>query len=731
MKMMTLILLSLLAAALVSSVSAETPPPPAYGPVPSPVQLAWQQRELIAFVHFNMNTFTGAEWGQGHEDPKLFAPTQMDCSQWISALKAGGFQQAILTAKHHDGFCLWPSANTEHSVKSSPWKNGKGDVVREFTDACRAQGVLPGIYLSPWDRTSPLYGQGDAYNAYYRDQLTELLTHYGDMAEVWMDGANGEGPNGKKQTYDWEGIDAVIRRHAPNAVIFGNNSSNTANDVRWVGNESGIAPTTLWNWGGDGANRYWFPTETDVSIRPGWYYHADQDGSVKSLETLLKIYYDSVGHGTVLLLNVPPDRRGLFADPDVARLKEFGAAIKSIFAHDLAAGKPVTATGTRGGSARFAAANTVAGKPGAYWAADDGVTTASLEVNLGAPTAFNNVMLQEYIPLGQRISAFTVDAYSQGTWQKIAYGTTVGYKRLLWFPTVTAEKVRVNITGAQACPTISRIGIFHGPYEATLKPVSVLSGKPATASDVHGNQTEFGPDKAVDDDMSTRWATNDATRTCWLQVDAGQPSTVSRIILSEFAPRIRKFQIEYKSNEADPWQIALHGTTVGDNYHASFPPVSARYFRLNILDASDSPTIYEFEAFAPDSLLTGRPVTASNFHGNDPNLGPDKAVDDDSDTRWATDDGTTECWLQSDLGSSQAIGRVSIAEFEPRIRKFQIEYKLQPGDDWKVALAGTTAGTNYTQSFPPVQARYVRLHILDASTAPTIFEFRINPPVAR
>ncbi len=444
-------------------------PPVAYGPVPTPQQLAWQHRELIAFVHFNMNTFTGAEWGDGKEDPKLFNPTQLDCNQWISALKAAGITQAILTAKHHDGFCLWPSVWTEHSVRNSPWKGGRGDVVREFTDACRAQNVTPGIYLSPWDRNSALYGQGDTYNAYYMNQMTELLTHYGDMGEVWLDGANGEGPNGKKQVYDWARFFPLIQRLAPHAVIFADGSGNTVNPVHWVGNEDGFAPPTVWNNrdSRDGSP-FWDPTEADVSIRPGWYYHVDQDGSVKPLADLLKIYYASVGRGTVLLLNVPPDRRGRFADADVARLKEFGQAVKAIFGHDLAAHRPATATNARGRT--FAAANAVGGEPGRYWAAGDGVRAASLEVDLGTPTAFNNVMLQEYLPLGQRIAAFTVEADVDGSWRKVAGGTTVGYKRLLWFPTVTARKVRVTITDSEACPTLARVGIFHGPYEAPATP---------------------------------------------------------------------------------------------------------------------------------------------------------------------------------------------------------------------------------------------------------------------
>ena len=676
--------------------------------------------------------------GPWHRNPKTFNPTGLDAGQWVHALKDAGFKEVILTAKHHDGFCLWQTAYTDHSVKSSLWEGGKGDVVKDFTDACHAQGVNAGIYLSPWDRNSPLYGDSPAYNKHYVEQLTELLTHYGPITEVWFDGANGEGPNGKKQSYDWDAFFATVIKLAPNAVMF-NGSPTDGHGVRFAGNEQGYAQKTNWNHDGIAPNGAgWYPAECDVSIRPGWFYHTSDDGSIKSLSQLIDIYYGSVGRGAVMLLNVPPNRGGRFTDGDIARLTEFHEALGKIFAHDLASGLPVTATNTRGGDARYSPANLTTGKDGAYWATDDAVTTAAATVDLGEPTVFNNVLLQEDIALGQRVAAFTVDAYSDGSWKQVAQGTTIGYKRILWFPRVTASKVRVSVTNSLACPVLTRLALYNSPFDAKVAPVSLLAQKPATASNVHGNETQFGPDKAVNNDDQTRWATDDATKDCWLQVDCGQTVAMGSIGFTEFSPRIKKYRIEYKIGEAAPWQIAAVGTGAGTK---SFPPVEARFVRLHILDASDAPTIWEFTAFPPSadqkpstepkSLLLFKDATASSVHGNDANYGAEMAIDGDMNTRWATDDGTKECWLQADAGAPITFGSARIREFDPRITKFQIEYKAQAADDWKIAYSGTNAGTDFKTGFPPVTARYVRLHILDASNAPTIYEFGVYPPSAK
>lgn len=329
--------------------------------VPTPQQLEWQRMELTAFLHFGVNTFTGREWGDGTEDPAIFNPTSLDCEQWVRTLKESGFKMAIITAKHHDGFCLWPTKTTRHSVASSSWKGGKGDVVRELRDACKKYGIKFGVYLSPWDRNASCYGDSPAYNQFFIEQLTELLTNYGEVHEVWFDGANGEGPNGKKQIYDWDAILKTIRRLQPKAV-----TAIMGDDVRWVGNERGIGRETEWSataltpgiyprsgeqnkklgiygkakdlGGRDIVARatelFWYPSEVDVSIRPGWFYHADQDKQVKSLNHLTDIYFKSVGYNSVLLLNIPPDLRGLINENDVQRLKEFSSYLKKTFARN-------------------------------------------------------------------------------------------------------------------------------------------------------------------------------------------------------------------------------------------------------------------------------------------------------------------------------------------------------------------------------------------------------------
>lgn len=443
---------------------------------PHPRQLAWQKRELIAFLHFTVNTFTDREWGEGTEDPKIFNPTELDARQWVRVCKDAGMKLIILTAKHHDGFCLWPSAYTEHSVKSSPWKGGKGDVVGEFAAACKEAGIEIGLYLSPWDRHEKTYGDSPKYNEHFCNQLRELLTNYGPVSEVWFDGACGEGPNGKKQVYDWPMFNAVVRELAPNAVIF------NGPDVRWVGNESGLARETEWSVVGvktlDGLgysldaqgkdlgsldilrkSQYmvWYPAETDVSIRPGWFYHAAEDGKVKSVQQLLDIYYASVGRNSLLLLNLPPDRRGLIHEIDAARLAEFGKIVRETFKTNLVAGSKAT-----GGADKL-----IDGKWDTFWSPGEGKTTATIEFDLGSPKTFNCVMVQEYIPEGQRVEEFSVEAWDGNAFKPIAKGTTIGYKRLIRFGDTTASKVRLNILKSRAVPVISEFGLYLQPQ---LKP---------------------------------------------------------------------------------------------------------------------------------------------------------------------------------------------------------------------------------------------------------------------
>lgn len=461
---------------LVSLSLADTPPPSPLAPVPSKRQLAWHKLEYYAFVHFNMNTFTGHEWGEGYEDPKQFNPNALDCRQWAKVCKAAGMKGIIITAKHHDGFCLWPSKYTKHSVKSSPWRDGKGDLLRELSDACHEYGLKFGVYLSPWDRNHPDYGNSPVYNAFFAKQLTEVLTRYGDVFEVWFDGANGEGPSGRKQVYDWPLFIGTVRKYQPSAVIF----SDGGPDVRWVGNEAGHANPTNWSLlkrdeiepgtsrsaeltSGHADGNYWVPAECDVSIRPGWFYHAEEDNRVKSVRQLEDIYYASVGQNASLLINLPVDRRGLVHETDAQRLLELRKTLDADFAHDLAKGKPATASQVRGGSRKFAPGNAVDGNPNTYWAVDDNTTAASLTIDLGAPTVINRVLLQEYIALGQRVQSFSIEAKIGGEWKTVAEGTTIGSKRILRIPDTLATEVRLSIHASRACPTISTFSLYFAP----------------------------------------------------------------------------------------------------------------------------------------------------------------------------------------------------------------------------------------------------------------------------
>ncbi len=472
----------------------KTPAPLPEGPLPSQRQLNWHQNEFYAFVHFNMNTFTGMEWGTGGEDPALFNPTALDCRQWARVCKDAGMKGIIITAKHHDGFCLWPSAFTEHSVKNSPWKEGKGDVVKELSDACREYGLKFGVYLSPWDRNHAGYGRPE-YIPYFRDQLRELLTNYGEVFEVWFDGANGGtgwygGANENRVIdagtyYDWENTYKIIRELQPNAVIFSD-----ATDIRWVGNEEGWARPTNWSIirrdefihtekrdleilrSGQEDGTDWTPAEVDVSIRPGWYYHASEDHQVKSLPRLLDIYYESVGRNASLLLNLPVDKRGLVHENDVEALMKLAAALKNDFRDDLAKGKPISASNVRGNSKKYQASHVNDGDPETYWATDDSVTQASLLIDLGSAVPFNRFLVQEYIPLGQRVKRFRLEALVNGNWQTLAEETTIGYKRILRFPEAVATQIRFTVTDAKACPLISTLQVFNAPKVLELPGIS-------------------------------------------------------------------------------------------------------------------------------------------------------------------------------------------------------------------------------------------------------------------
>jgi len=481
MKRILTILISLLSL----SVSAQVKPPEPFGPVPSARQLVWHEMEYYMFVHFTVNTFTDKEWGYGDEKESVFNPTSLDCRQWAKVAKDAGMKGIIITAKHHDGFCLWPSQFTEHSVKNSVWKDGKGDVLMELRKACDEYGLKMGVYLSPWDRNSAVYGT-PAYLVYYRNQLNELLTKYGDIFEVWFDGANGgDGYYGgaretrkidNKTYYDWPNTHSIVRKLQPSAVMF----SDAGPDIRWVGNESGMGSLTNWCLlkkdemypGGNFAKilgaghedgNYWVPAEVDVSIRRGWFYHKNQDSLVRSPENLMELYYSSVGRNSNLLLNVPPDRRGLLHENDVKSLLAFREMLKKEFETDIAKGKKADATSVRGKG--FEASKVNDGNPETYWATKDTETSGDIVINLGAETEVNRIILQEYIKLGQRVQEFKVSAFNKGEWKPLIEGTTIGHKVIRKFPLVKTSKVKITVSKSKACPVISNIELYRAPGE--------------------------------------------------------------------------------------------------------------------------------------------------------------------------------------------------------------------------------------------------------------------------
>lgn len=457
--------------------------PRKHGATPSPRQLKWHDMEYYGFIHFTVNTFTDKEWGYGDEPESVFNPVDLDCRQWARIAKEAGMKGLVLTAKHHDGFCLWPSKYTEHSVKNSPWKNGKGDVCRELSEACKEYGLKLGFYNSPWDRNHAQYAT-DAYVDYFHKQWEELLTNYGKLFEVWLDGANGgDGFYGgarekrnidAKTYYKFNKLYETMHRLQPDASIFGAEHT----DARWIGNESGYASLPHWakssfaenaaptdnnvlfeklgNGYPDGPD--WWPAETDVSIRPGWFFHPNEEPH--SLEKLKGIYWYSVCRGTNLILNITPDRRGLIPEQDEKRLIEFGDYLKGTFKNDIAAGKEVTASNTRGNLPEFSANNLTDGKPDTYWCTDDGTTTATLEIKWKDTKEVIAVRIDEHIELGQRIEEFSVDCNHWSWMNGMAIGKTVGSRSILQLPNVPCNGIRIRILKSQACPVIKRISVY-------------------------------------------------------------------------------------------------------------------------------------------------------------------------------------------------------------------------------------------------------------------------------
>ncbi|KQO18698.1 alpha-L-fucosidase [Paenibacillus sp. Leaf72] len=460
---------------------------------PSERQLKWQSLEFYAFIHFTVNTFTDQEWGLGNEDPAIFDPTELNADQWVEACKSAGMRGLILTCKHHDGFCLWPSKYTDHTVAASPWKKGSGDLVREVAEACRKGGIQFGVYLSPWDRHEASYGDSERYNEFFKNQLRELLTNYGDIFCVWFDGACGEGPNGKRQVYDWDGYYAVIRELQPNAVI-----SVCGPDVRWCGNEAGHTRASEWSvvpahlqdnekiqeqsqqaddrefatrinsQESDLGSReivkqydelIWYPAEVNTSIRPGWFYHEAEDDQVKSLEELLGIYNGSVGGNATFLLNLPPDKRGLVHEHDIERLQQLGDALRSTFAHNLAAQEQVEIRASETKDDNHAASQLLNDDSDTFWCPREGTEQAWIELDLQEEQRFDRIVLKEHIKTGQRIERFQVEYLDGEDWKLLYEGTVVGYKRICCFEPIIARKIRLTVQQSRWCPTLSGLGV--------------------------------------------------------------------------------------------------------------------------------------------------------------------------------------------------------------------------------------------------------------------------------
>jgi alpha-L-fucosidase len=487
------IMITVLASMMLTVAFGQSAPKP-YGPLPTKGQMQWQETEMYCIIHFGPDTYTDKEWGFGDEDPKIVNPTEFNANQIVGAAKAGGFKGIVVVAKHHDGFCMWPTKTTTHNISQSPYKDGKGDIVREYRNACDQLGMKMGVYCSPWDRNSPLYGKPEYVTDVYRKQLTELYSNYGPLFIVWHDGANGGDGyyGGAKETrtidrstyYGWDTTWGIARKLQPNAVIFGD----VGPDVRWVGNEKAHAGETCWatytphapdagktpgngyvkDYEGTEGHRdgkFWMPAECDVPLRPGWFYHKEQDEKVKSPDTLLSLYYQSVGRGACLDLGLSPDRRGLLNDNDVNSLKKFGVILKTTFAVNLAKGATLKASNVRGGNAaKFGPAKLLDNDRYSYWATDDKVKTPELLIDLHHIKTFNVIRLRENIKLGQRIDEVAIDAWKDGKWLQVATATSIGGNRLIRLPqNITTNKVRLRITKAPVSIALSDFGLYKEP----------------------------------------------------------------------------------------------------------------------------------------------------------------------------------------------------------------------------------------------------------------------------
>ncbi|MDP1027651.1 alpha-L-fucosidase [Sphingomonas sp. KR1UV-12] len=606
-----------LAAPFVSGLAHAAPRAPApFGATPSPRQWRWHAREQYAFVHFSMNTFTDKEWGYGDEDPRRFDPSDFSADQIVAAAKAGNLKGLILTAKHHDGFCLWPTRLTEHCIRNSPYKGGRGDLVAEMAAACRKAGLAFGLYLSPWDRNHPEYGRA-GYIDYFRRQIVELCTGYGELFEFWFDGANGGDGyyGGARETrridapryYDWPSMIALVHRHQPMACTF----DPLGADIRWVGNEDGVAGDPCWptmpnhpyvqaegNSGVRGG-ALWWPAETNTSIRPGWFYHSDEDSRVRSPENLVRFFDTSVARGTTMNLNIPPDRRGRIPDHDVAVLKSFGDAIRASFATDLAQGAVASASHTRGTG--FDPARVLDGNRETYWSTPDGITTPTLTLDLPPGRSFDLIRVREYLPLGIRVTRFAVEAEVGGRWRRLATKTGIGAQRIIRLDRpVSARRVRLVVLEAPVCPAIGEVALFRAVAPVPVAPI--VSSDPSVLSTAGWrivSASAPGAERLLDNDAATIWLLPAPTpgRPAIVTIDlgtvqavAGFSLTPSRQVMTGAAPP--RGYVAETSVDGRTWQAAGAAEFANIAYALStqrlnFPDIrSIRYLRLTFADVA-------------------------------------------------------------------------------------------------------------------------------------------------
>lgn len=596
--------------------------PEAILPVPQEKQVNWQKMETYAFVHFGLNTFNDREWGYGDSDPKTFNPARLDCEQWVQTFVNSGMKGVILTAKHHDGFCLWPTQLTEYCIRNTPYKDGKGDIVRELSDACKKYGIKFAVYLSPWDRHQANYGTPE-YVDYFYKQLHELLTNYGDVFEIWFDGANGgDGWYGgakdartidRKTYYDYPRAYKMIDELQPQAVIF----SDGGPGCRWVGNENGFAGATNWSFlragevypgypkyrelqYGHADGNQWVAAECDVSIRPGWFYHPEEDDKVKTVDQLTDLYYRSVGHNATLLLNFPVDRNGLIHPTDSLNAVSFHLRVQKELADNLLSSAKVSASDERGGQFKVRAVTD--GKYDTYWATNDGVTTADLTFTFSQPTKMNRVMIQEYIPLGQRVKSFVVEYKKGDQWLSVKCNeetTTVGYKRLLRFEMIETEELRIRFMDARACLCINEVGAYYAPdaTENYTPATSELKSFPFTILGVDMEEAKKCSDK---DDQTTALISGKE-----IMIDLGENRTIHSFYYlpdqSEYSKGLISLYELSAGITEEAMQVVAQGefSNIRNNpilQNMYFSPVEARYFKLKatrMVDESDSLGIAE------------------------------------------------------------------------------------------------------------------------------------------